>query len=830
MKPAMNLGKRIYAGLFLITFSTLMYEVLLTRIYSVTMWYHFAFMAISIAIFGMSAGAILVYLLPRFFREERAKSNLSAFSFLYAISIFLSFLLQLDLPSMKNGDGIGFHSLAFTYITASIPFFFSGVCVCIALTKFTKQVSRLYAADLIGSAAGCIVLIQVLEIVDAPTAAVAVAFFGCMASFMFAAEAKMFKLKLVGAVCSLLLLLFVFWHTYLSYREIPVLKLKWAKGHREPAAYLYERWNSFSRITVSGNPHANRQPFGWGLSPACPPDQTTKELKLEIDNAAGTVLTGFDGDLGDLEYLRYDITNLAHYARPDSDVLVIGAGGGRDILSALVFKQKSVTGIEMNDAIVSAVNDRFGAFTGHLDQNPRVTFVSDEARSWVTRQKKSFDIIQLSLIDTWAATSAGAFVLSENSLYTVEAWNVFLKHLSPDGILTVSRWYHRFMPGEMYRLSSLAAASLRQLGVTRPRNHMVIVRRMLNGSAMNPDGIGTLLVSRRDFTNAQLETIEATAGAMGFEVVFSPRSAVDPFFTQIVSAKNIEPVAEAYPLDITPPTDDDPFFFNMLRIRDAFNPELWEQGNVRFNMEAVFVLAELLILVLILTLLFLVLPLLLKRNGTSLAGSLPLFIYFAGIGFGFMLIEISQMQRMIIFLGHPTYGLSIVLFSLLLSSGVGSYLTEKLQNQRPLYVQILFLLLLILITYGLATPHFIDAFEGSPTPIRILSAIAGLIPLGLFLGMAFPIGIKVAADKWKEVTPWFWAINGTTSVTASVLAIAISMNWTIGSAFWTGFVCYGCSFLSLGWLSRASILSWRRSRLKKGHEDAPPRWKSLEEW
>ncbi len=801
-------GRGTYAGLFLTTLCTLMYEILLTRIFSVTVWYHFAFMAISVAIFGMSAGAVVVYLFPRLFRREHKNLHLTISSLLFSLSIPASFFVLLNLPSLKDQIFLAPGALVLTYTLTAIPFFFGGICVCIALTMFPRNVSKLYAADLIGSALGCVVLIQIVSATDAPTAVIITAFLACVGSFCFAVETR--KVALVAPVlaCALTLVSFAAWHSYLLSKDMSVLRLKWVKGRREPETYLYERWNSFSRVTVSGNPSVLRQPFGWGLSLNYPADLKVKELKLEIDGMAGTILTGFDGDLQKLDHLRYDVTNIVHYILPESDVLVVGVGGGRDALSALVFQQKSVTGIEMNDAILSALNDRFGDFTGHLDRNPRVTFVADEARSWITRQPHDFDIIQLSLIDTWAATSAGAYVLAENSLYTTEAWKIFLNHLSPSGILTVSRWYHTPVPAEMYRLASLAAASLKEHGIRNPRNHIIIVRRMLDKERTMPDGVGTLLLSERPFTRKAVDTVQRVCDDLGFEMVLSPTSSLQPAFKQIVSGKGFVPAVTDFPLNLTAPTDDNPFFFNMLRLRDAFNSKLWEQGNMSFNLEGIFVLAELLVIVTVLTLLCLILPLVLKRRNAGLKGSYPLFVYFAGIGFGFLLVEISQMQRLIVFLGHPTYGLSVVLFSLLLSSGIGSYLTEKVEGSAPAFILRFLSLLVILFIYGVGTPYVIDAFEGSTTSVRILAAMAILFPLGIFMGMAFPIGMRVAEERHGELTPWLWAINGTTSVTASVLGVAISINWGISSAFWVGFTCYGFTFLSLCWMRRAE---WMRS-------------------
>ena len=202
-----------------------------------------------------------------------------------------------------------------------------------------------------------------------------------------------------------------------------------------------------------------------------------RQLMLMIDATAGTVMTAYDGDPQTVEHLKYDLTNLVHYLR-GGKVLVIGAGGGRDILSALAFGQESVVAVEMNGATLGVAYDEFADYTGNLADDPRVTLVHDEARSWLARTETSFDVIQLSLTDTWAATAAGAFVLAENSLYTVEAWRLLLGRLTDAGVATCSRWYFQERPGEIYRLVALAARALADLGVEDPRRHMLLVRTM----------------------------------------------------------------------------------------------------------------------------------------------------------------------------------------------------------------------------------------------------------------------------------------------------------------------------------------------------------------
>ncbi len=783
-----------YAGLFMITLATLMYEVLLTRIFSVTLWYHFAFMAISLAMFGMTAGAIWVYLGFKRPGPAGAKFEMGRSALLFGVYSVLSILIHLRFPFLDGRSPEGMALMAMTFAVISLPFFFSGVSVCLALTRFPREVSKLYAADLAGAASGCVLLIYALKAVGGPAVVFVVALLASGGALLFSIDGGFRGLRVASASAVAIFALLAVLYKASPHGARPFLQVTWAKGKAEPLP-LYEQWNSFSRITVSDDPGRREKPFGWGLSPSYTPDRKVWQLFLRIDSSAETILTRFNGDWGGLDYLKYDITNIAHYVRPDSRVLVVGAGGGRDVLSALVFGQKSVLAVEINEDIIRAVNETFGDFTGHLDRYPNVRFVNDEARSYIARSKEQFDILQVSLIDTWAATAAGAFVLTENSLYTTEAWKMFLRHLSPRGVLSFSRWYYRRTPVEMYRVTSLATASLLQSGVRDPRNHIVIMRCMRPGAEGNidPDGVGTALVSKAPFTETDLERLEELARRLHFDVMLSPRAAADPVYSEIASGTDLDRFAEAFPFNITPPRDDCPFFFHLVRLSDVAKSSVRRLAAGLHIMGAVSVLAVALVIVLFLTLLCIIVPLALTTRKESLEGALPHFVFFAAIGLGFIFVEISQMQRLIIFLGHPTYGLSVVLFSLLLSSGLGSYSTERVSGLGPSRSALARLILLVatLSVFGVATPRAIEAFQASATPLRVLVATLMLSPIGVVMGMAFPLGIKLASRHSDSLTPWLWGINGATSVCGSVLAVAVSLNAGISATFWTGFACYG---------------------------------------
>ncbi len=790
-----------YIGLFLVALATLMYEILLTRIFSVTMLYHFAFVALSLAMFGMTAGALLVYLVPRWFPPERLHQRLAAAAVALPIGLVLSFMTQLSIPFRVYASVIAVYAVVLTYAVISVPFVLSGVVICLTLTGFPRAVSRLYAADLAGAALGCVLLIFVLDWSDGPTAVLWIALLASGGGVAFAVAAGSTRLKRAAMVTSVVLAAAAAGHTVLVWRGMPVFRILYTKMSAgvDPLP-LYDKWNSYSRVRVTGNPEWLSPPGGWGLSQTLPDGIRLQQLLVDIDVWAGTTMTRFDGDLKTVEHLKYDVTNIGHYVRPDRDVLVIGAGGGRDVLSALAFDARSVTAVEINKNIIRTVNGRYGDFTGHLDRHPRVRFVNDEARSFVARSRDRFGLIQISLIDTWAATAAGAFVLGENSLYTVEAWRTFLDHLTADGILSVSRWYFRSRPAELYRTTALAVEALYAVGVTEPRRHIAIVANMQplthsSTSGESPEGVGTILVSRQPFTDSELDALARETSRLKFDVPFSPRVSSDETFTRLTDRRNLAAFLDDYPIDISAPTDDSPFFFNMLRLRDIGSLSLLNLGSLSHNMKAVATLGVLLIATTFMTAVCILLPLWITRRRVQLAGTTPLLAFFVAIGLGFMLVETSQMQRLIITLGHPTYGLSVVLFAMLLSSGIGSYLTAGVQADQAGASgrRRLALLVVVLGVFGAITPAVAEWSQPLSTPVRILTAVALLFPIGMLMGMAFPLGMKLAAARAQELTPWLWGLNGAASVLASVLGICIALTWSIPTAFWAGWLCYLCA-------------------------------------
>jgi hypothetical protein len=792
-----------YAGLFMVTLATLMYEIGLTRIFSVTMWYHFAFVAISVALFGMTLGALLVHLLPQRFPAAGVKTQLWVASLLFAVSLAVCFAVQLSIPFTPELTPGGVASVVGTCLVISVPFTFSGVVVCLALTRFPRRVNRLYAADLVGAALGCVLLIVLFSQFDGPSVIVAVAGLAAVGALAFALDGVTRSASVACGAVAAGLLAFSIVNADLATSGDAPLRIRWAKESRD-IRHDFERWNAFSRLTVDGDPDADVRPYGYGMSPRLPADLTVNQLAMVIDSTAGTALTRYTGDPSETDGLRYDVTNLAHYVRPDSDVLVVGVGGGRDVLSALEFDQRSVTGVEINGDILDITNNRYGDFTGHLDRNPKVRFVNDEARSYLARTDRRFDIIQISLIDTWAATSAGAYALSENSLYTTDAWEEFFDSLDEGGVLSVSRWYSladNERPLEMYRTAALAAETLSERGVEDPRQHMLIYKSPEQEIFGTTVSAGTLLVSPDPFTDADVARLGRDVERLDFEPVLTPDATVDEVFADLAAADGPGAAVDRFDEDISAPTDNRPFFFQMADLGTLASGDVFKDS---MTTRPVLTLSLLALTVLLLAACCIALPLLLGRRGRSSGepglatrGNVPFYTYFAGIGLGFLLVEVAQLQRLSIFLGHPTYALGVVLFSVLLFSGVGSMLSERVVPSERTMVRPLYVLLGVVLVLGFLTPRIIEAADSFTTPMRILVAVLVLMPLGLLMGMPFSLGMRAAAARPGTPTAFLWGINGATSVCASVLGMVLALFLGISFAFWAGLLAYVVATLSL---------------------------------
>jgi hypothetical protein len=773
-----------FIGIFIIALVAVAYQVLLTRIFSVTLYYHFAFAGISLAMLGLTIGAEKVYLLTKRFGPEQFNAEWARAALGFAITSVLLVVYFLCAPLIFRHlipTGDIFWLLSFSMLLFIIPFTYSGICVTLILTR-SASVGQLYAADLGGAALGCVCIVALLFLLDPVSVLFLLAALTAYAAWLMAKESQA-KLARKARIVVLIMLACGAAQATLVATDAAHLGVFWAKGQRQ-VELLFERWNTISRVRVI--PWKSKEPFGWGFGRH--EELRIDQYYLDIDADAGTVLTRFNGDLKTVAFLNDDVINMGYHIRPVESVAVIGVGGGRDVMSGLYFGAKKIIGIELNPAIFEVLNKKFIDFTGRFVELRQVTLINAEARSWIGQHRPKVDLVQISLTDTWAATAAGGLTLSENRLYTLEAWKEFLGTLNPKGMLVVSRW---FVPkeyvNEYYRLLSLASDSLQAHGVPRSeiRQHIL---------AFNVLNIITVAVSSSAFTPEEVAHVHQVAKELGFNILMAPDTAFDETSRIIASGEATKDFYDNLPVDVTAPTDNRPFFFFMKRPQNIFHPDT--KVHYAFNNVAIKVVFILLFGTLVVAFGFIIHPLIKASKHMPIKGVIMDLAYFAGIGLGFMLIEISQMQRLIVFLGHPVYGLSVVLFTLLLFGGIGSATVydniprEKLWR-RPL------LLCLVLCGVGFLTPTFTTEFVPFGTMARILVSGALLAPAGLCMGMMFPTGMILSADH-RDMQSWFWGINGAMSVFASIFGMAVSMVFGITAAYWTGVAAYGlCLWLAL---------------------------------
>jgi hypothetical protein len=772
-----------------------MLEILLTRLFSVATWYYFAFFAISVAMFGLTVGALIVYIFADKFPDEKLTARLALFALIFAVTVFLALLTFLSIPFNPRFTGVGLFSTVFVFIMISVPFISAGVIFCICLTRYPKRVGYLYAADLIGASIGAFLVFPVLNAVDAPSAVFLVGVIASLAAIAFSFSDKQGLLYKVSSVVFIVLAFVMVLNSI--YRPV---RVEWVKGvYNQPET---ETWNTFSRIAVYPFKWV-KKPYSWGLSSAYPQDHFIGQRMIDIDGVSETPMTLFRGDPKEAVHLKYDVTSIAHHLKDDAKVFVIGVGGGRDILAAKIFNQREVVGAEINNRILEMMAGRYGDFTGHLDKLPGVRLINGEARSVITRMDEKFDIIQASCIATWSATSAGAFSLAENSLYTVEGWNIFLDHLNDDGLLSFNRWYSPDFPAQLLRLASLASFTLRERGVKDPARHIALVRNSAETTRVPPNIIminripsATILVSKSPFKEADMERLRSVAEQLEFTIEFDPLGPRNPLFAQVIENAGIESFHESAPLDLTPPTDDRPFFFFMLSLSDAFSGKHLKFQEQKFSLEGIVMLVSLLIVSVVLSIIFIILPLFIVRKRVPLprGGALVALVFFASIGLGYILIEIGILQRLIIFLGHPIYSITVVLFSMLFSSGLGSISSSLiLKGKSPgrgfilTTMSLLLVMILIVIKFQ---PAVLSANIQTSVAVRIMISLLFLFPLGFIMGMPFPVAMTLASKRFSGHTPWFWAINGATSVVASVLSACISITWGFTATLSVGFLAY----------------------------------------
>ncbi len=793
-----NKAFSFYAGVFLISSMVMALQILQSRIFSVTSWYHLSFLVISMAMFGLTLGALKIYSGDE--EEQRRNYGLIArkYSMGFGFFILIALVTQLYVPFVSSNTIRTLFTLPINAFASGMAYYYAGVVITVCLTRAPFPIGRTYGVDLVGAGFGCLAALFLMETIDTPSAVLLLsgAAFICAMAFPVEESApkniriwrKQYNLKKLAII---FICVGFGAGTLNTILPSPVFYPLWIKSNFLKMSDIdYEGWNSISRVTVLNEEVGS--PFAWGPSPLFPYDIQLPGKKLIIDGDAATPITKFDGDFAQHNYLEYDVTNIAYFLPNLKTAAIIGVGGGRDLLSAKYFGVEEVTALDVNPVQIHLLRDHpeYREYANLYNQ-PGVTILNEEARSWFRKNTEKLDIVQMSLIDTWAATGAGAFALSENGLYTVEAWTIFMNDLSDHGVFTLSRWSDTAQD-DSGRALSVAMATLFNQGVKDVRQHIALFKSSF---------IATLIVSKSPFTPQQLAALEKAANEKQYEIVIIPGKEISPgLLAELIEAKSLDDIKEMSDkrfFDLTPSTDMRPFFFNQAPLTKPIkvikltymNKQLFHAGlgqiKATFNLYIIILFSFLMVG-------FVIIRPLLKtvENKTSpfiLAGTL----YFVLIGLGFMFMEISLLQALGVFLGHPIYGLSVVLFSLILSAGIGSFLSEKLPL-TTLPRQLFWCLLIF--SYGIAMsrilPNMFHDYAEVDIFTRVLISIAIMAPAGLLMGFGFPTGLRLTEVYDARATAWFWGINGAAGVLGSSLAIAFNIAMGIDNTLIVAGSCY----------------------------------------
>lgn len=798
-------------GLLLLSAASLSFEINLTRLFSVSQFYHFAFMIVSIALLGYGASGTVLAILPRS-GPRQSQRSLCLLSLATSLSILGAYLLinQLPFDSFSIAwDTRQVYILMLQFGVLALPFFFTGMAVGLLLTDDPHNSGKTYGINLLGSALGCLLVLvgpssfggEGTVVLSSGMAALA-ALAALVASLeprkrsnqthsstlIRRSNVELYVRRLVSA----LLLLFTL--AVLISRATGNRLFSWLDLHLSPykslsyalqvpgAELVYQDWNSFSRVDVVRSSSIHSYP---GLS-----YQYMKPLPaqdgLTVD---GDDLLPIVNPEGNQEFTGYLPAAVAYRLRPGAQALVLEPRGGLDLLVALAQGAGQVTAVEMNPLIVSAAGDIY--------RDPRLQLVIESDRSYLRRGTGRFDVIVISLVSSYHPVRSGAYSLAEDYRYTVEAFQDALALLNPDGLLVVTRWL-QMPPSECLRTFAIAVTALeRRHG--DPKTQLVALRGY---------NTGTILVKNSPFRDNELQEIRAFAGERAYDLNYAPGMRVEeanqynilpePVYYQAFSAL-IENGSRAafyasYPYDVAPPTDDHPFFGHFFKWSQA-GQILDELGKTwqPFGGAGYFVVIALLLLAILMAGILIILPAaVLSRDRRAGRPATLYLVYFGLIGLGFMLVEIPLIQRFILFLGHPTYAMTAVLFTLLLSSSLGS----RWSSHLPLRLASGLLVVLLLAAPWLL-PRIFQLTLGLPLIFRSGVTVMAIAPLGFLMGVPFPGGIQwmLGGAQQPVQVPWIWAVNGAASVISSVLAALLALSFGFDWVLRIGALSYAAAWL-----------------------------------
>ena len=726
-------------SVFLITLSGLILEVGLTRIYSASIWYHFAFVAISVALLGWGLGGFAVHLLKR--TRPLSMSMAALVTTLYALAIPLCLWLLVRYP-------FDMERLPLYFLAPLLPFFLAGMALAIIFDLHRAEAGSLYFYDLVGAALGAVFVTALLHVFGGEAALLVGAIAPAAAALLMSLSSAA-KAARVAAVIAVLITTATAFSAikFGAFRVKPgTTKAMRNQMDASPGSHIVQTgWNAYSRIDcVEGLPNSF--------------------ARLYIDSDAWTGIRGWDGKLDSVKDMAGSYRALPFRLTPNAETLIIGPGGGPDVVAALASGSKKVTAVEMNPLMLKFVRS-YGARAGNLYDRPDVETIQSEGRNFISRTDRKFDIILLGFVDSWASVASGGLSLSENYLYTTEAVRAYYDHLTPDGILVILRW-------EM-DIPRLVSNSVATLGAPEAAKRILVLMEKQAGPNDYPQML--FMLRKRPFTDAELKDV-STNWTQANPVVMPGGTAPPGIKEVLAGTKTLDQYEAASSRFVGPVWDDSPFYFAIdrpWRMPGAIAERMlkWLLGP-SMGMLALFAIFGK------------------PRTGESRGKRTTLqylssLLYFAALGFGFIAVELALLQNLTLLVGHPIYTLSVLLFTLLAFGGIGSALSVRF----PMWLACVAVAVIGAIE-ALALPKLVPALLWLPLWGRIAVAIAMIAPLGLAMGMPFPRGLRQTGQGSLPAPPFYWGLNGIMSVIGSVTTVFVALMAGFQAAMLMGSACY----------------------------------------
>lgn len=788
-----------YFGVALLSAATFMLQLALLRLFAVQQFYHFAFMAISLALLGFGASGSLLSVRGRRFSPLPLCLGFGVTT----VGAYLTInYLPFDSFSIAWDSKQPFY-LALYFLAAAVPFLFSGLLIGGELMAAGERGAShlVYGANLVGSALGSLGSLLALDAFGGVGTVVLAALLGVASGGLFLRKEALRRPGGVFAALLLIGLVAVGVGVLLRPPDVLAQRLSPYKTLSQlllalDSEHVLTEWDATARLDVVESSTIHSMPGLSLLSPVGPPPQAG----LILDGGTLLPITNLAPDAEAAALLADNLPiGLAYRLRPEAETLVLSAGTGMDVLLALAAGAPRVTAVEEHGLVIDTLKGPYREFTSGLYTDERVTVLERSSRVYARAlEPGAYPLVTVSLTDPHRPVSSGAYSLTESYLYTVEAFRDYLRVLEEGGLLMVTRWLQT-PPSESARLFGTIAEALLASG-RDPKTHLAAFRSLRTM---------TVVAGENPLSPEETATIHTFLQSRGFDAVYHPtiepgelnRYNVLPepvyheLFVRILERPS--EVYDAYRFDIRPTTDDRPFFFHFFKWRQT--PEIlaslgrtWQP----FGGSGFFVLVALLLLVTLAAAVFIFGPLLLRTGLKRVAGgvqgethaSLPawrVFVYFACLGLAFLFVEVSLSQRFILVLGQPVTALAVILLGLLLFSGLGSFTVRRWPLSWGLGT-----LVVIVILYPLLLPSLSALALRLPEGGRLLLTVFALAPLGYFMGLPFAMGLRVVEKYHPALVPWAWAVNGSFSVVSAVLAVIVALSAGFAAVLWLGAAAY----------------------------------------